>query len=555
MSLDQHQLSHADLLGWEAFLSRAQEQLGGDLNFPDPPTWASLEVTAETFDPTTYLARFDQDRLDTSPTYRRAATRRDPLLFGLVYLQRHLRSDATDNQVTFADPHLDWCRRALVWLQPVTEPRSQRHAEIAPRETGKSSWWFLILPMWAAAHGHVRFVVAFADSTGQAETHLSTFKREFDTNDLLRNDYPDLCAPARRQSGSTVADRQGMLHQRNGFTFAARGIDSSNLGLKVGELRPDVILFDDVEKDESNYSQHLAKKRLSTIIEAVLPMNLLARVVLIGTVTMPGSIVHQLVRAAAGEPPEDWIAEELFQAHHALPIVLRDDGSERSIWPAKWPLDMLNEIRGTRSYMKNFANDPMGADGPYWTAGDFRYGEPEGVTSCLMWIDPSTTTKKTSDFCGISIIGYIPPRASLDTRGRRVVTPSSCVVREAWEVKLTGDALRSHIIKLLGRHPEVRLVVVESNQGGEHWHAILHHLPVKLRIVHESVRKEVRAERTLVHYQRGRVVHAKKLVRLEEQMVAFPRAPHDDLVDSVTGPVTRLLSPSNAGKTRIEYPR
>lgn len=554
MSLDQAAplAASSDALIWRSFLERVNADLGVGYDLPDPPTWADPSVDAETFDPAAYLAQFD--RLGES-SYRRAATRRDPLLFALVYLPHHLRSEATGGEITFADPHLDWCRRALRWLKPVDEPRSQRHAEIAARETGKSSWWFLLLPLWAAAHGHVKFVVAFADSSGQAETHLSTFKRELENNTRLRQDYPDLCAPARRQSGTTVADRMGMLHQRSGFTFAARGIDASNLGLKVGELRPDVILLDDVEPEESNYSAHQAAKRLSTITEAILPMNLSARVVLIGTVVMTGSIVHQLVRYAAGEPPEQWIADERFEAYHSRPIVVRDDGTERSVWPAKWPMELLNQMRGTRSYLKNFENDPLGAEGGYWTAEDFRHGPLDGVTSHLLWIDPATTTKKSSDFTGMAVIGFAPSRVVADARGRRVVLPSRCIVRGAWEVRLAGEPLRAYVLRLLTQFPEVRTVVVESNQGGEHWYAILHHLPVRLKIVHETVKKEVRADRTLVHYQRGRVLHEKRLPRLEEQMVGFPRAPHDDLVDCVTGPVTRLLSPGRAGTTRTEFPR
>lgn len=554
MSIDQIPplTAGTDSLLWQAFLAKVQDDLGVGIDVPDPPTWSDEAVNAETFDPQEYLARFD--RLHESG-YRRAVTRRDPLLFALVYLRHHLRSEATGDEVTFADPHLDWCRRALRWVDPVAEPRSQRHAEIAPRETGKSSWWFLALPLWAAAHGHVKFVVAFADSTGQAETHLSTFKRELENNARLRQDYPDLCAPARQRSGTTVADRQGMLHQRSGFTFAARGIDASNLGLKVGERRPDVILLDDVEPDESNYSAYMAGKRLSTITEAILPMNLSARVVLIGTVVMPGSIVHQLVRAAAGEPPEQWIVDERFEAFHAVPIVVRDDGSERSIWPAKWPMELLNEIRHTRSYAKNFANDPVGSDGGYWTVDDFSYGDLEGVTAQVLSIDPAVTTKKTSDFTGLAIVGYAPPRAGLDARGRPTMLPSRCIVEGAWEVRLTGDPLRTHVVRMLQRWPLVRAVLVETNQGGENWHTILHDLPVRLLTVHQTVKKEVRAANVLNLYQRGRVLHRGRLVRLEEQMAAFPKAPHDDMVDATVSAIARLLTPTTAGRTRTEFPR
>jgi phage terminase large subunit-like protein len=66
-------------------------------------------------------------------------------------------------------------------------------------------------------------------------------------------------------------------------------------------------------------------------------------------------------------------------------------------------------------------------------------------------------------------------------------------------------------------------------------------MPVKVKQVSQNEHKNVRAARALNHYQRGRVLHARTLRELEEQMVAFPKAPHDDLVDAVGSAVTRFL--------------
>ncbi|WP_176734727.1 hypothetical protein, partial [Streptomyces sp. EN23] len=194
------------------------------------------------------------------------------------YLKHHLKDD--EGRVTFGDAHLDWCRAARHWIRQPAGPGENRHAYIAPRNMGKSTWWFLILPTWAAAHGHVRFAAAFAMAAGPAQTHLATFKREIDTNALLRRDYPKLCTAAKRPSGTNIADTQSMYMAESGFVFAARGIDSSNLGMKVGEQRPDLILCDDIEPDESSYGPELARKRRTTLVDAILPLNVYARVVI-----------------------------------------------------------------------------------------------------------------------------------------------------------------------------------------------------------------------------------------------------------------------------------
>jgi phage terminase large subunit-like protein len=54
--------------------------------------------------------------------------------------------------------------------------------------------------------------------------------------------------------------------------------------------------------------------------------------------------------------------------------------------------------------------------------------------------------------------------------------------------------------------------------------------------------KQVRAADALDHYNRKRVEHAPGNREAEGQMVAFPKAPHDDLVDAVGAGVRYFLS-------------
>ena len=466
--------------------------------------------------------------------YRVAATRDDPLAFALLYLRHHLKGKGDDAVVTLSEVHLAWAESAKAWLEPPAEPYAFRRAEVAPRETGKSTWWFLILPLWAAAHGHARFCAAFADTSSQAETHLASFKAELDNNALLRADFPDLVAPKTRGRGTVEADRVSLYHARSGFVFAAAGMDSSNLGMKVGSQRPDLIVLDDIEPHEARYSEPLARKRLDTLTSAILPLNIYARVVAVGTVTMQGSIMHQLVEAAKPNgKPEAWVRDERFEARHFPAIAANDDGTRRSIWPAKWSLEFLESIEHTRSYLKNYANDPLGADGPYWSPDDFTRGTLPGTTRRLLSIDPAVTTKASSDFTGLAVVSWRPPEQGSKAPGR-------CLVEHAAEVKLSPDALREHVLALIERF-DVGLVLIETNQGGELWRRILWGLPVKVKPVHQSVKKEVRAASVLNHYQRGRVVHVDGLTRLEAQLVSFPNAPHDDMVDAVGSGVAYFL--------------
>lgn len=507
----------------------------------------SPDATADTFDFLGYLEEVPfLDQLDElggerEAAGRREATRDDPMLFAVLYLSHHLRTEETGGRITWSDAHLEWLRDAKRWTRRPQKVAEERDAYVAPRGTGKSTFFFLFLPLWAAAHGHVRFAAAFADSAAQAQAHLATLKRELETNVRLRHDYPDLCAPAKRLRGVTVSDHVGMLHTKSGFVFAARGIDSGSLGMKVGSLRPDLLLLDDVEPDESNYSEYQKEKRLTTVRDTVLPLNVFARVVVVGTVTMPGSIVHNLVEHGRGERTHAWVDEEGFRVHHALPILTNDRGEERSAWPAKWPMSFLNAIRRTRSFAKNYLNAPIPADGAYWTTEDLVIEAAEEYGPTVLSIDPATTSKSTSDYTGLSVV----------SRTQVPVVPigelhHKAYVRYAEKVRLPPAELRKKVLELLERFPEIGLVIVETNQGGDAWLEVLHDLPVRIRTVHQKASKEVRAQRALNYYQRGQVRHTVHLPALDEELLVFPRGMNDDLVDSTGTAVTFLLKPRDA---------
>ena len=101
-------------------------------------------------------------RLMETPEGRRAVTRLNPILFAWVYLRHHITDQ--DGNISFAECHLEWADTALRWALPTDIMKPERHAFLAPRETGKSTWWYTILPIFWACHKYSEFMVAFAHS-------------------------------------------------------------------------------------------------------------------------------------------------------------------------------------------------------------------------------------------------------------------------------------------------------------------------------------------------------------------------------------------------------
>ncbi|WP_143831957.1 hypothetical protein [Nocardiopsis sp. CNR-923] len=449
--------------------------------------------------------------------------------FAVMYFSHHMR---IQGQVTLSDFHRDLAEMASNWVETVTRPAEERDAIIAPRDAAKSTWCFLFLPMWAASHGHLRFVAAFADSAWQAENHLATFREELRSNALLRADYPELCSSGTGRHAKT--DRKDMYQAQSGFVFVAKGIDAKTLGLKVGAHRPDLLLFDDIEPDESNYSPAAVDKRLKTVREAALPMNLRARVLLVGTVVRVGSIIHQLVRHR--EDPQDWISEDNWRVHHYLPILRDDDGTERSLWPEKWPLEFLKAIQHTRSFFKNFLNKPMAMDGTWWAEGDIRRAGAYLSQRTIMSIDPAVTSNDGSDETGIAI---------LSRSGTKTIVRHAAGYRVAH-----GEPMKRLVERLLVEYPDVSAIRIESNQGGDLWNLAFAGLPVKVLLRSTTLNKEVRFAWLLNRYQLGRVLHDGPILAAEEQMYAYPMVTHDDVIDAIAMGDAALHPPLN-GKRKV----
>lgn len=496
-----------------------------------------------------YIAKYDAQYPGALelPEGRRLLTRLDPLLFALVYMRPHItgKEGRLRGQITFSEFHTDLLEQARTWVRPPDDLMSERDVYVAPRDAGKSTWFFTIIPLWLAAHRHVNFIAAFAHSAEQAEQHLQTFKTELLTNDLLRRDYPDLVLPAKRNGGVVESDRRSMYISKSRFVFAAKGADTSVLGLKVGSQRPDLILLDDIEPKEEDYSPGQKDKRLGTLIDTIFPLNLAARVVGVGTVTMPGSIIHDCVKHAAGDPEApEWVRDENLRVHHYKAIVEDADGAQRSVWPAKWSLEWLQSQAHKRSFRKNFMNDPLAADGEYWSEDDFRIGTVPGLTGQLLSIDPAVTATERSDYTALAVVGFN-------------ISLKQCLVRGAWQYRVQpGDALVAKVREILELYPETAGILIETNQGGDTWKKILGDLGLPIKTVWNGKAKHVRAAKLLNHYQHNRVLHEVRLPKLEEQMVAYPKVPNDDLIDAVGNGVEQFLSPpkrKTAGVTRTSY--
>lgn len=481
--------------------------------------------------------RLSNPELLKSKAGRLAATKYDPLLFAAVYLAKHITAD--DGSQTLNAFHMELVNYALKLTKPIGNKSEYRDCFIAPRNTGKSTWVFTILTIWAAAHGHQKFIAAFSDSSSQAEEHLKTFMAELQENEKLRADFPGLCNPKMgKYRNRVIAARRDQYIAESGFIFMAKGADNAVLGMKVGTLRPSWIILDDIEKDESNYTANAVLTRLKTLQDAIFQLNVYAKVTIVGTTTRPGAILDQIrivnkmrqewdgpVEEFRDELPHElrWVIDEHFNCKHMR--ALTSDGARfYSLWPEKWPVEWLMEQRHTRSFAKNYQCEPISDDADYWQDGDIEIAQEKEYGNTIISVDPAVSTSKRSDFTGIAVL----------SRGK--LKRKRIYVRHIEQVKLGPPEVKARIEELIAQY-DAKLVYVETNNGGDYIKQAFAGIPAKVKYMKQYEKKEIRAQRALDFYQRPgfkEVVHTAHFPGAEEQLLNFPKGLHDDMVDAIT---------------------
>lgn len=162
-----------------------------------------------------------------------------------------------------------------------------------PRGSGKSSICEAAAT-WALLYGHRRFVVLIGAEAVAAKDRLKTIRMELECNDLIAADFPEVCYPIARLDRvnqrrltyqgrairTTFTDDKIILPNlvgspSNGGIVRVAGITGAIRGMKEplatgGVVRPDFVLPDDPQTDESAKSTMQCEERERIIGGAVL---------------------------------------------------------------------------------------------------------------------------------------------------------------------------------------------------------------------------------------------------------------------------------------------
>ena len=457
---------------------------------------------------------------------RIAMVKGDSLVFALVYCRHHL----LDHE---GELSINWTNIAITnWANECIPKHDKVLGFIAaPRGSGKTTTSYLIVPVWAGANQYERFIWMGADSAPQAEQHLETLRRELADNELLRYDYPTFCSPKMSVRGKKTSDtdRRGDAMMGNGVILRSRGLDSRNLGTKIDQHRPGIMLIDDPEPGEGQYTTFQIEQRLKTLRYDIFPMGHTGtKILMTGTPTRPDAIGDKMARYARKELQKEeaeWIEEEKLERQVECTVV-EPIQEGQTYWPHNHSVEKLTSMIDTSSYARNYNSRPGTQDG-WWEYPDFVVEEPPQTNPqiVLMYVDPCSEEHGGKSWSGWTIVALWPSDARL-------------WILDSGHTKQVGEGLMKHLKIAIVRTP-VAMVIVEANQGGGWIKPALNGLGVPVQTTKTSIPKEDRARQFLTLFQRAGtgVRFAKRMPEMWAEMVTYDGSgeTRDDIMDSAAG--------------------
>lgn len=214
---------------------------------------------------------------------------------------------------------------------------------IEPREHGKTVRWSFAYVLWCALTKRARYVLLIGASGDAAGENLGNIKTEIEENERILEDYGEL-------QGDCWTDHR--LELSNGTCIQSKGSGASMRGTRFRQYRPDLIVIDDVLKDDAVNSPTQRNKIHRWLKRVVFNLGKSAYVVWVNTVMHGDDPISRLCRELEAGDLVNWIAVRLS--------CIREDGTP--LWPEYWDIQSLEDKKktiGVAAFSTEYMNEPL----------------------------------------------------------------------------------------------------------------------------------------------------------------------------------------------------
>ncbi len=221
--------------------------------------------------------------------------------------------------------------------------KTEAVVDAEPREFSKSTRWSLAYPLWCLLFYKRYFICIFCATQTMANEAIQAIKDEIESNEKLFEDFGAM-------EGKIW--KTNFLSLKNGTAIKAFGAGTAVRGAKYHQHRPDLIICDDVLKDESTKTFAQRQKIYNWFVRAVLPLGKDIFIIVINTIFHSDDLPSRLFKRIMAGELNGWIGLR-FQAFTP---------AGNSLWPSYWTKEKLEDKKrkiGSAAFSTEYMNEPL----------------------------------------------------------------------------------------------------------------------------------------------------------------------------------------------------
>jgi len=448
--------------------------------------------------------------------------------------------------------------------------RGARYAIAAPRGFAKSTIVGLQYVIYCICYKLEDFIVLTSSTSSQATDFLRHIKEEFEANERLKADFPEVC----EVGGKLVPPRwtQSEIITSNDVKVIALGTGQQLRGRRHKESRPSLIILDDIETDEAVENSDSRYKLEDWVNKTVLKAgDARTNVIIIGTLHHPASLlakytdskqspgwtskVYKAITSYAVrvELWEKWkrilLGREAYNEEFGLDAALAFYKKHESamlegvklLWSdfkSYYDLMLMREQEGYSSFDSEMQNEPINPRDCSFNMDEIHYWDDEYESEenlirsmkreILFYgaVDPSLGKEgKQSDYSAIIVVAW-------NSENGKIYVLEADIARRSTD-KTLSDILAHHLKR------EIVNLGFETNNFQEVLARDLNRLAREQRIrvclkeVNNTGDKLARIQSLQPLIKSGVIMFSRKHQILLEQLRYFPKGPHDDGPDAL----------------------
>lgn len=412
----------------------------------------------------------------------------------------------------------------------------------APRKHAKSTAVTGAYVLASALFRQSRHILVLSANEEMAAQFVNDLRIEIGENEVLRQEFGV-------KKFLKEAETELIVELEGGYRFRiiAKGAGQRMRGLKWDRMRPDLVIGDDMEDDETVMNSDRRTKFKRWFYGAVLPIiGDTGKIRIVGTIMHMDSLLENFMPQATDErtvveelkiyregeiSPLEWVGVK-YRAHNPE--------FTHILWPEQFPKERLMAIRSDYSerglldvYSQEYLNDPIDEENAYFKETWFRESPDTDFwrkrsVNFYAAADLAISTGRNTDYTAI-VVAAVDENGNLElVHARRGRWDSHEIVQNMFEVnkhyKLTSFTLEKGALeKSIGAYlnSEMRRQQKYINM-------------IKIPSVRAKTDK-TRAGSIQGRMKVGDVYFRKDLdwfPDFQEEMLRFPRGKHDDYVDA-----------------------